>query len=763
MFSFQNWNPFPQLQNSEWTLGRELDSEPSSTDIPIIRRRRVRKRKRRPQYSLPEFEGDAVYAVPPRRRLRPVRLEENREAWHEIEEESGHRPSSRRRIMPKFSAEDVEQNDDTHVRDAERPVFGQISVNYEKVRDPFTALKEEEEKLKVMKATPEEATTVSSYSETTVLPKLKAVLKQTTGSLSLSELLQQKNLTLAELLNGNPDALSALTEKPDASSESSSEAVVQSTTEPIKQRKTYSAIRKQENRNPETVTVISLMEKDTLDAQKRRLALLQSYKENKTEVIKPEVTTESTTERRMFTIIDPESKTEDYILTTSEAPRTSTNKDYVDDKIETTTKQTNEVVTLGRKEIITNRMSLKPKLKIPLPTTVAKQNEIKLRSHENENSAHPSVVATKSSTNHEIKEEEGPMKITIDIENEIKKSSDADLIDASEINMLDFSARIPSHEKLKSISAKEELMEILKDPISRERLSRILEHRNMTLDELVEQRERGSSQLHLADIFHSQQREPQPKEEPHIGKIHVATQTDEKVHAARVPIEFKTGKSLGKTVEFPKPNVNPPAIRQEQENDEAYMVTSFPAYRIEMEKSDKDPGSAPLFPFWGNIYTPFYTNVHTGGDREQNVESPDNYLDLNNVQRVEEIENKIAESVNEKLNVDFNQNSYSEDDYGQVSSGVKSAIFASAVIVGASIIVFLTIFVVFKWSQKQKRLNYSNSFSGSRIKSPILEVQQKRSLRTIMTETLGRKKPNYQQHLQSMSDISWDSEKKPYQ
>lgn len=728
----QTWNPSRQLHNPDWTLGREVDSEPPSTDTPILRRRRVRKRKRRPQYTLPDIEEDAVYQALPRRRIRPVRLEENREAWHEMEVEAQHRPSSRRRVMPKFSAEVLEQNDDANV-----PVFGQVNVNYEKVRDPFTALKEEEEKLKALKAMLDESSTIASVSETTVIPKLKAVLKQSMA-LSLSELLQQKNLSLAELLRGNPEALSALTEKPEVTSES---VIVQVTTEDTKPMKTNSSTAKQESETHEAAS--SLTEKDTLEAQKRRLALLQSR--IKPKVTKSETTTQPTTERRMFTSV--ESETEKHIDTTSQAPITSTNKNYDEDKIETTTK-TAGIVTLGPKEMIRNRMSLKPKLKIPSPTTMAKQNEEKLRSQtQNETFAR--------TANHELKDEdEGPMKITIDIENEIKKS---DIIDAND-SMFDFGSKMPSHEKLKNISAKEELMEILKDPISRERLSRILEYRNMTLDELIELRERGSSQLHLADIFHSQKREPEPLDDPHIGRIHtVPSQTDEKVFVA--PVEHKTGKSLEHPVEVPKP-VN----KQEQENDEAYMVTSFPAYRIEMEKSAKDSALPSFFPFWGNIYTPFYTNIHESGDKEQNEEDPNKYSELNNVQRIEEIENKIAESVNEKLNVDFAQNSYSsEDDYGQVSSGVKSAILASAVIVGASIVIFLTIFVVFKWSQKQKRLNYSNSFSGSRIKSPILEVQQKRSIRTIMTETLGRKKPNYQQHLQSMSDISWDSDKKPYQ
>lgn len=49
------------------------------------------------------------------------------------------------------------------------------------------------------------------------------------------------------------------------------------------------------------------------------------------------------------------------------------------------------------------------------------------------------------------------------------------------------------------------------------KLSKILKERNMTLSELVEHRERGSSHVHLADIFHNASREPNPPE-PFLSK-----------------------------------------------------------------------------------------------------------------------------------------------------------------------------------------------------------------------------------------------------
>ncbi|XP_072931488.1 uncharacterized protein [Epargyreus clarus] len=66
-------------------------------------------------------------------------------------------------------------------------------------------------------------------------------------------------------------------------------------------------------------------------------------------------------------------------------------------------------------------------------------------------------------------------------------------------------------------TAKIEIEEILNDTRTSARLSKILMERNMTINELVEHRERGSSHIHLADIFHNASREPNPPE-PFLSK-----------------------------------------------------------------------------------------------------------------------------------------------------------------------------------------------------------------------------------------------------
>lgn len=513
---FQEWLPIAL------PLEQPENDEPPLTDPPL-RRRRIRKRKRR-----------------------PTTTPSTSELWDKMEEESiiDRKPNNRRRIFPSYHNED------------------EFKV---KVRDPFTALKEEDEKLKKLKV-----------ESTTVPLKVKEVLKETTEKkVSLSEVLQRKNLSLSELLKGDPQVLSALIENSNNI-----------------------------NRNFESSETV-----EPVDLQKIVTA-----------------TTEVT-------------------------------------DVNTKTSPPVDLLLIRRKEIITNRMSLKPKLRLPA-----------VEIHKNK------------STN------TGPIRVTIDLD-----------------NMLSNSQKLP--EKLKNATAKEELMEILKDPIRSERLARILASRNMTLEELIQQRERGSSNLHLSDIFHSEKREPVAKEKPLIGKILVFP-TVKVVPLQSVP-------SKARSLDFGQ--------------QPAYTVTSFPTYKIEVQKPDE----AQFFP------------IH-----ESDSETSTDYsTDFN---RIEDIESPIVEASNEKLNVEL-----LEENISNVHQGVKSAILASAIIVGASLSVFLTIFVVFKWTQKQKRrLNYCDSFT--RIRAPILDTQtNRRTLRTFMTETLGRKKPFYQQNLQqSMSDVSWESERK---
>ncbi|PNF43709.1 hypothetical protein B7P43_G14538 [Cryptotermes secundus] len=85
------------------------------------------------------------------------------------------------------------------------------------------------------------------------------------------------------------------------------------------------------------------------------------------------------------------------------------------------------------------------------------------------------------------------------------------------------SQRTQEKSRAKTTSARDEILEFLKTDSGSVRLAKILASRNMTLAELIEHRERGSSQQHLADIFRESR---QPVYQPTDANMSEAYETE---------------------------------------------------------------------------------------------------------------------------------------------------------------------------------------------------------------------------------------------
>ena len=78
-----------------------------------------------------------------------------------------------------------------------------------------------------------------------------------------------------------------------------------------------------------------------------------------------------------------------------------------------------------------------------------------------------------------------------------------------------------------------EIYEVFSNSDKRDSLLRILDELNMTLNDLIEHRERGSSQTHLSDIFHRSVKEPDVRdrnlivEKVHFNMKDISNQRDE--------------------------------------------------------------------------------------------------------------------------------------------------------------------------------------------------------------------------------------------
>lgn len=699
-----------EWQGSDRWVPRDSNHEATSEyeEKPTTRRRRIRKRKRRPpseEFDDLSDEGNG----------NPHTLQDTHDSWMNMEDEAIHKPHNRRRIVPVYTSEEL-------------PKPQQI---YERVRDPFTALQEVEAKSRLKKK-PE-------IIESTTISNLKAILKQTGNGLSLSEILQRKNLSLSDLLKGKQQAISALTEK------------MEKTTEPV------------------LVATSKLIKNTNVDSSYERMSstetnILQSVS---TSIRSYEVVTEPTTERRIFIPSYPKIIPFNYKASTVKVVTTS--NPII---INSTAKNNRSKYSDYRSKYV----SIKPKLQNLLPVTSAKLNKLSNAQQETITTIAPLNAfaidikdlfgySELSTTKENLTPEDEPMRMIINIDDMIKHNTE---IFTNSNTILDKENRQNANkqfEKLKPLNAREEIMEVLKDKMSRQSLARILENRNMTIDELVAQRERGSSQIHLADIFHNQTREPEPPNEPFIGTV--------TSYMERKPKSFKNNLDPTKNPNNTN-DINTVVDLKKLQSDSKHNssnkspnLTSFPTYKIAVDKILKQ-NEVPPFQrsVWKTLYPNLYPeNSEYNSDKNDVEQAQVNELFQNEVRRIEQIENTISEAVNNKLNVEFSENNYEkEDSFMKLPSGVKSAIIASTVLVAISLLIFLTILIICKLShKKKKRLCYSDTFSGSKIRSPILETRPKRTIRTIMNETLGRKKKYSNVYPQNISDYFWENDKKPFQ
>nr|XP_023021880.1 uncharacterized protein LOC111510211 [Leptinotarsa decemlineata] len=731
----------PARLSVEETPGWSTKEEPQSLSDIKIKRRRLRKRKRKPP--LVE-DGDPYPEIPPRRKVRPHVLEDMRELWKEMEEDAISKPNVRRRVTPVYQpSKESEEKTDWHVGAENRNQANEV-----------------------LKKPTEPENTQSSKPPLNTISDLKKLLKKTGGNISLSELLQQKNLSLAELLSGNEKAISVLTEPPPQAIESAQMPTEPEQIHKYKRLPPSIALKKTTDRNYEVEadSVESLTAKELMEAQRKRLAILGA-KESKlySTVAQFDVFTEATTERRIFVPAHPK-----YYTSMNFKP------DFLSDlmpfeKSASTTSTTTSTVSPSTAETIeAEEAAVKKKGALPTTNAKLKQTTKKLKEEGYPfpfEFPKPSKISLNEiiGLNYEGDDSEDggePLRMPIDIKTSIDTNKEQVSV-TTEIH----------RENVTLVTAREEIMEIMKDPTARDSLSRILEIRNMTLQELVEQRERGSSQLHLADIFHNNTREPEPKEEPLIGQInpeyfdvfksyerkqksldvrkeenegnHIYTTIGKTVEAVTgKTVEAVTGKTVeavtGKTVEA----VTGKTVEVVTAKLEKMTIKSTELYpEVEQESS----GNSITFP-WKQLYPDIFS---------ESLESERDFIDPRkkfideNSKRVENSDIDYISTINEIYDADDNI-------FMNIPSGVKSALFVSLAIIGLSLIVFIAILVILRCLQRKTRAaNYCSSLS-SRMRSPmILQGRSTAAIKSFMNETLGRKNNYVRSSMKSVSDNIW--------
>lgn len=246
----------------------------------------------------------------------------------------------------------------------------------------------------------------------------------------------------------------------------------------------------------------------------------------------------------------------------------------------------------------------------------------------------------------------------------------------------------------KSVDDKTDLLELLTDRRSGAKLSKLLEQRNMTLDELVEHRRRGSSQLHLLEILNNRLAIERQRKGKDTAGMDVVTAFDNfpqfsfaNLRSVR-PDEVKTD-SEGASYFASIFNVRPTEDRPRGHNRNTFDQLGRGSHGM----------SAP--------------QSRVAGSRdERNFADPADYEPMN--MRPVDVEPT------------------------QIPVGVRSAIIASTSIVVVCVMIFILIFVVFRYRQRRMRkLQYVESFRGARNRFPNFQrdCSSKRSTSPMVYQT----------------------------
>lgn len=367
-------------------------------------------------------------------------------------------------------------------------------------------------------------------------------------------------------------------------------------------------------------------------------------------------------------------------------------------------------------------------------------------------------------------------------------------------------------------TAKIEIEEILNDSNTGARLSKILSERNMTVNELVEHRERGSSQVHLADIFHNTSKEPNPPE-PFLSKSLIEPISKE-TYPLRALLEA---------------NLHDPSVKLQTPDRNSLQFGSMPIameFGNNVNENGENLGIISLFNKFNNTIdspktkvktdsegTPYFTSVspdNTSNDiREgrglQDLEllalkeiftnmkkellnknktseeattedtqtttsyayensNNDGLIVLEDV-HINDISNNIASTSDEEIEVSDEENSTEQGMLENLPSNAKSVTIATAAIAGLTMLLFLLTYIGCKWKHQRNVTRKRETLSEERIPTPVFE-SRKLSKMNSSNRSISPMLSNSNIYTMSTLDsrngkespeYMWDSLRKPFQ
>jgi hypothetical protein len=290
-----------------------------------------------------------------------------------------------------------------------------------------------------------------------------------------------------------------------------------------------------------------------------------------------------------------------------------------------------------------------------------------------------------------------------------------------------------------SLEDKSDILELLGDRRSGARLTKILLQRNMSLDELLDQRERGSSQLHLAEIMNAKSRSlSAPRSEDrwdivtafeHFPRFNIgnlkSVKPDDIQTDSRGFSYFASIINIQPTDDGFKEKIVPKEIESASKTNNEY-----PTWRSVAYNGHINPFESHNFNGQEGPHTAIVSSralPPQSGEADVEYQSHNNDDDENMAKTVQQIENEVARA-NDILDLELSGHSFTRNavriENSYMSIGVRSAIIASSCIVGVSLFIFIIIFVTCKWRQRQlNKLNYMESFRIAKNRLPTIHKE----------------------------------------
>ncbi|KAI4491631.1 hypothetical protein M0804_003023 [Polistes exclamans] len=296
--------------------------------------------------------------------------------------------------------------------------------------------------------------------------------------------------------------------------------------------------------------------------------------------------------------------------------------------------------------------------------------------------------------------------------------------------------------------ARAEIFELFASGSGGKNLERLLKSRNMTLEELIALRQRGSSKVHLAEVSRLRNHK--------ALRISKDNQLSEKKHPndpeekSIIPdpqnenVEIK--KLINKTEHVSTSQI-PPKLDKETTESSFTTEISFKSIKDHSKKEhEEDPNR------FIEITELFNTFTSSSFGKNQDQRLSENIRETLNNNKINDVKNDYAtKMIRNDTEVDVNvvyegsRNNVKYDDYDENEdrekslSKIKPSIIASGAILGVTIVVFLAIFVTCRIRHKQK-YRYRKSFPRTVFQSPIAtarKLSNTSSLNNIMVSVVA--------------------------